>query len=320
MTALQRQNNLDEAKDWLTRLNQNIEASASVRHLDANIEIEPFFRDLLNLLYDWQLRSSNSVVTNQDSFDLDDRQSRIAVQVTSTLTPAKIRETLKSFLANHRGDFDRLVFVYPVLSKTDSRAEFSAQLDGFAFDPQQDRLDLSDLLRKIQSLDIRKQDRVIDFLRRELKPLGAALRMGVDQNVEAIISILQHISAGVPSSAPEQKPDAEKKMQRFCEHAAYLNRQFTGYMDRYLAVAAARQAVGYDAVRSVRCAAWLKERSLAALDEHAGNAKLAFDALVKQLLEKVHASGNNCDDGAMRYFLADELICCNVFPNPLVDA
>jgi len=70
----------------------------------------------------------------------------------------------------------------------------------------------------------------------------------------------------------------------------------------------------------VRCAAWLKERSLAALEQHGDNATLAFDELVRLLLEKVHASGNDCDDSAMRYFLADELISCNVFPNPVVDA
>lgn len=320
MVALQRHSNLNEVKDWFSRLNEQSQASTALRHLDHNIEAEAFFRDLLNLLFAWTLRSSNLIAINQDSFDLDDRHRRVAVQVTSSLKPHKIRETLKSFLGKHRGDFDRLVFVYPVLRKTDSRAEFSTLLDGFDFDPQRDRLDLSDLLREIQNLAIEKQNEVIDLLRRELKPLGAALRMGVDQNVQAITAILLHISTGVPSTAPEEQPNAAKKMLRFREHAAYLKRQFTGYVDCYRAVAEARQAVGYDAVRSVRCAAWLKERSLAALDQHADNATLAFDALVKQLLEKVHVSGNNCDDGAMRYFLADELICCNVFPNPVVDA
>ncbi len=210
--------------------------------------------------------------------------------------------------------------VYPILKKTDSRADFSKQLAGFDFDPGRDRIDLRDLLRAIQNLPIDKQDEVSSLLRRELRPLGAALRMGADQNVQAITKILLYISAGKPTTAPEEKPDAERKMLRFREHAAYLKRQFTAYVDCYAAVAEARRAVGYDAVRSVRCAAWLKERSLAALEQHGDNATLAFDELVRLLLEKVHASGNDCDDSAMRYFLADELISCNVFPNPVVDA
>ena len=319
--ALQRQHNLNEAEDWFIRLSRKIEANAPLRHLDANIELEPFFRDLLNLLFGWTLRSSNwAGPINQDSFDLDDRQRRVAVQVTSSLDAAKLRKTLTGFLSSHRGDFDRLVFVYPVLTKTDSRADFSKQLAGFDFDPRRDRLDLRDLLREIQNLAIDKQDAVVNLLRRELKPLGAALGMGADQNVQAITEILLYISAGVPSTAPEEQPDAERKMLRFREHAAYLKRQFTEYVHCYRAVAEARRAVGYDAVRSVRCAAWLKERSLAALEQHGDNATLAFDELVRLLLEKVHASGNDCDDSAMRYFLADELISCNVFPNPVVDA
>ena len=57
--ALQRQPNLNEAEDWFIRLSRKIEANASLRHLDAHTEVEPFFRDLLNLLFGWTLRSSN---------------------------------------------------------------------------------------------------------------------------------------------------------------------------------------------------------------------------------------------------------------------
>lgn len=318
---LQRQFNLDEAKEWLIRLSQEITANTSLRHLDANIEVETFFRDLLNLVFGWSLLSSNwSGPINQDSFDLDDRHRRLAVQVTSSTDAPKIRKTLDSFLRSHRSDFDRLVFVYPVLSKTESRANFSKALAGFDFDPQRDRFDLRDLLRKIQDLSVDQQDAVVSLLRRELRPLGGALRMGVDQNVEAITAILRHISAAVPSSTPEEKPDADRKMARFREHAAYLKRQFTAYVDCYLAVAEARRAVGYDAVRAVRCARWLQDRSQAALEQHGDNASFAFDTLVLLLLEKVHESGRDCDESAMRYFLADELIHCNVFPNPVAEA
>lgn len=315
--AVQRQSNLDEAKDWLIRLSKEFEANARLRHLDGNIEIEPFFRDLLNLVYGWSLCYSNwAGPNNQDSFDLDDRQRRIAVQVTSSMGAGKLRATLASFLSLHSLSFDRLVFVYPSFSKSESKADLSDQLAGFDFDPQRDRKDLGDLLKEVQNLSIEQQDAVLNLLRRELQPLGAALRMGVDQNVDAIIAILRYISTGQPTTLPELKPDAERKMQRFEAHAAYLKRQFTAYVHCYQVVADARQAVGYDAVRSVRCAAWLRERSLAALDHHGGDARLAFDALVKQLLEQVHTFGNDCDDSAMRYFLADEIGRCNVFPNP----
>ena len=70
------------------------------------------------------------------------------------------------------------------------------------------------------------------------------------------------------------------------------------------------------AVRAVRCAAWLRERSLTMLETHGDDAKAAFEALVDYFKERLHRSGGDCDDSAVRYFLADEFSSCNVFPNP----
>ncbi|MCX6880820.1 MAG: SMEK domain-containing protein [Verrucomicrobia bacterium] len=260
--ALQRQQNLDEAKDWFTRLGMAVHANTALRHLDCNIEVENFFRDLLNLVFGWSLRNANwSGSVNQDSFDLEDRRNRIAVQVTSTTSAAKIRNTLESFIPSHRDDFDRLIFVYPSMTISSSSADFSKQLSGFGFNAASDRMGLGDILREIQNLKVGPQDAVIGLLRRELKPLGAALQMGVDRNVEVIISIIRYISEGTPSSEalPEMKPDAILKLTRFQEHAEFLKRQFTGYVGFYRAAEEARQAVGYDAVRALRCAAWLKD-------------------------------------------------------------
>lgn len=314
---MQRTPNLNEAKEWMKRLDQEFVANAALRHQDANIEIEPFFRDLLNLLFGWSLRNSNwTGHINQDSFDLDDKGNRIAVQVTSTMTPKKIRDTFKTFLPKHRTDYDRMIFVYPFLKKKGGQADYTTALDGFDFDPKRDRWDLSDLLRKLQDLEIGQQGSVVNLLREELKPLGSALHMGVDQNVEAIIKIIELISSGVPEQKPEMSPNGHAKLQRFQEHAQFLKQQFTLYVDCFEAVDAARDAVGYDAIRSIRCAAWLKERSLAALEQHNGNARTAFDSLVDYFQQKLHESGCDCDQPAMRYFLADEFGRCNVFPNP----
>jgi hypothetical protein len=232
------------------------------------------------------------------------------------MTPKKIRDTFNTFLPKHRTTYDRVLFVYPFLSKKGRGGDLTATLDGFDFDPKRDRLDLSYLLRKLQDLDIGQQAKALNLLRQELKPLGAALQLGVDQNVEAIIQLIEHISSGVPEKKPEMRPDANAKLQRFQEHAQFLKRQFTLYVDCFEAVDAARKAGGYDAIRAIRCAAWLKERSLDALERHDGNARDAFDALVGHFQQILHASGCDCDQPAIRYFLADEFGRCNVFPNP----
>jgi hypothetical protein len=67
----QRQDYLTEAKDWLNRLELSIAADSALRHQDSYIELETFFRDLLNLVFDWNLDNSNALFgKSQDSFDL----------------------------------------------------------------------------------------------------------------------------------------------------------------------------------------------------------------------------------------------------------
>jgi hypothetical protein len=317
--AIQRQSNLTEAKEWFGRLDADFRANAAIRHLDGNIEIENFFRDLLRQLYGWSLTNANwSESINQDSFDLEDSSNRIAVQVTSTMTAAKIRKTLTSFIENHRSRFTRLVFVYPFITKTASEANFSKQLSGFPFDSDNDRIDLGTLLQRIQNLGITEQDAALRLIRQELKPLGQALQMGVDQTVEVIISIIRYISETTPdpNNLPEFKPDAPGKLERFKAHAEFLKRQFLNNVTCYRAVEEARQAVGYDAARAPRCAAWLREKSLSALENHGNDARLAFESIVSHLVEREHKAGRDCEEQAVRYFLADEFGRCNVFPNP----
>jgi hypothetical protein len=319
----QRRANLEEAQEWLVRLSAAIRANSALRHLDANIEAEGFYASLLNALFGWSLVNGNwDGKGNLDSIDLEDRQNRIAVQVTSTMNVAKIRKTLETFIPNHSQDFDRLVFMYPLMQMPSTSANFDKQLVGFNFVASRDRLDLSAILKALQLLaDVDHQKTVVALLARELRPLGKALQMGVDQNVAAIISIIGYISQGaLPNSTmiQEMKPDALLKLGRFKEHAEFLKRQFLAHVDCYIAIDEARQAVGCDTVRVRRSGAWLREHSLTALEANDGDARRAFEALVIHLTTHAHTAGHDCDDAAVRYFLADELCGCNVFPNPVL--
>ena len=321
----QRRSNLEEAKEWLVRLNVAVQANSAIRHLDANIEAESFFQVLLNSLFGWSLVNGNwTGPNNQDSFDLADRENRIAVQVTSTMDAAKIRKTLTTFLPNHRQDFDRLMFVYPRMEMPATSANFDKQLAGFDFVASRDRLDLRSILKEIQNLaDVDHQTSVVALLRKELSPLGKALQMGIDQNVAAIISIIEHITqGGLPEAAmiQEMKPDALQKLMRFHAHAEFLKRQFVSNVNCYMAIDAARQAVGCDTVRARRSAAWLREHSLSALEANEGDARRAFESLVTHLRDHAHHAGHDCDENAVRFFLADEFCACNVFPNPVPSA
>ena len=106
-----------------------------------------------------------------------------------------------------------------------------------------------------------------------------------------------------------------KKLARFQEHAVFLKRQYTDNLGCHLAVAKARKAVGLDTVRALRVQSWLRTESINALEEESGDARRAFNALVEELLAEAGTAGTMIEKVAVRYFLADELTRCNVFPN-----
>ncbi len=307
------------AREQMLFIASRFHMDKALRHQTGNIEVENTFRDLLNELYGWQLVNTNFGSASADTLDLHDLQKRIAIQVTTTQSPAKIRKTLKGF-QKHRSKYDKLLFLYPCTDKKTTTADFTAAAAGFAFDPKSDRMDFSDLLVRMQQLSREQQKRFLDLLIREAAPYAPpGLQFPMEMNTAAIVTIIQHISE-MPAdtlASDELKPDAERKLERFQPWREYLQQQFTLNRPAYLAVEAARVAVGYDSARATRCAIWLKLRSLRLLDENGQNARAAFDALVDYFDGVIKQQRtNNLDQNAICYYLADEMLRCNVFPNP----
>lgn len=167
-----------EATEWLNRLEMSIAADIALRHEDSLIELETFFRDLLNLVFGWNLQNANTLLGgSQDSFDLSDDAASLAVQVTATTTAEKIRKTIESFVGTHDTTYRRLVFVYPRVTLPNTRANFSDSLNGFDFDADRDRLGFGSVLKEAQGFTIDKLECLIQLLRKELRPLGAALQI-----------------------------------------------------------------------------------------------------------------------------------------------
>ena len=316
----QRQDQLAEMKDWLVRLELHIQADGALRHQDSLIELENFFRDLLNLTFDWKLDNANALfAVNQESFDLSDTVNHVAVQVTVTTNAAKIRKTLKGFIGKYDTTYKRLIFVYPAIEIPGSSADFGADLKGYNFVASRDRIGFGSILQKAQDMTVEKQRELLSFLRDELQPLGVALRFGVDQTLETLIAVIQFMSENSPIDQidfDERQPDLQQKSQRFREHIDYLLGQFKFNQTLHATVEQARVAIGYDAARVAKIQAWLKSNSIEALDRNANNAQEAFRSMVSDLLKRAHAQGSNAEETAVRFLLADEFVRCNVFPNP----
>nr|WP_231845690.1 hypothetical protein [Rhodopirellula baltica] len=224
-------------------------------------------------------------------------------------------------MENHVASFDRLIFVHPEIEFNTSNANVSDLIGDFDFDAKRDQIGLGHLLKKAQNMTVEMQTEFVDLLRSELKPLGRAVQMGVDQTLETLIDVIVYMSentSAVDASVDERTPDQERKLRRFEKHAEFLLDQFRVNQDLHASVQNARAAIGYDTVRAAKIQAWLKLNSLDALDLKNGDAREAFRHLVQTLLEKAQVRGNDAEETAVRFLIADEFIRCNVFPNPSV--
>jgi hypothetical protein len=320
MSALKSQEILESLNDWFCRLAYSMQGNKALKHQDANIRVEYFFRDLLNAVYGWNLINDNATKSaDQDSYDLSDSKAGIAIQVTVTTKPAKISKTLKSFIGTHDKEFTSLKFAYPVMECPGGGGNHVKILNGFDFDPKRDRIDLNTILRKASALLLARQKEILELVSEQLEPLGRALQFGTDDVLDTLIATIKYMTDTVPKedlSDAEKDPDYELKKERLADHIAYLEQQYAINTPLHAAVAQARDAIGYDQVVATRIQGWLQGESVSFLRKHKGDASDAFDALVEDLLKKAHQKLRTAQKSAVRYLLADEFMRCNVFPNP----
>ena len=70
-----------------------------------------------------------------------------------------------------------------------------------------------------------------------------------------------------------------------------------------------------DSVTSLKISNYLKDESDINLTKENNNPKLALHSLVELFYGKLSSNGFKFDKQAIKFYLLDELIKCNVFPN-----
>lgn len=82
----------------LAILSKEIELNNSQNLTDINISTEDFVKDLLNLTFGYNFININETTKNAPSIDLVDNDKKVAVQVTSSSTTSKIKDTVTKFV------------------------------------------------------------------------------------------------------------------------------------------------------------------------------------------------------------------------------
>lgn len=301
---------------YLTLLRVQVEHLNSLNLQDDNVHAENFFRDLLNLALDYNLMNINIVEKNAKAIDLGDETQRIAIQVTSTSDIGKIKHTHRAFIkAGLHNKYDQLV----VLIIGEKKAYREATLGGngvFGMSLEDDVWGMADLLRKIGGLPIEKLERCLNFLRAELRVAEPRESNEVNTLIR-LIKVLSLAEERLSLGDNREDPDPDRKIyERFVEHAEFLERMYVDLHEIYgqtLAEVNSHSDLSHVRVRKLQL--YLMQWSDRILNELGGDPRAALDALTERVIQKMGISDEPFDHGAIRYYLIEQLIACNVFPN-----
>lgn len=226
----------------LSVLRYLVKSNSKQGRYDLGKQAENFFRELLNLIYGWQLKNMNAIQKNYPAIDLGDRDARICVQVTAENSSKKIAETLDTFL-RHKLDaqYDRLI----VLLLTDKKAyrrSFDAQ-NKIQFDPKKHIWDTDDLLTAIEAQSLPKLQQLSELIEAELTPIFAALAprdsifSRVEQRVETppkhanrFLRFMEHEAEPEDAEAIEDRKQEFNSIVKAYEKLRKLSRETRGYL------------------------------------------------------------------------------------------
>ncbi|MEF9672026.1 SMEK domain-containing protein [Pseudomonas sp. PCH446] len=129
---------------------------------DISVYSENFFRDILNIIGDYELSNTNDKSANEPGIDLGDEINKIAFQLTTTNSSEKVKHTLQQITDDHLTKYDRYVVLiigdkqntYDAVHTALKKPKTNKINSKLKFDPENDIMDLTDLARKAVGLKL----------------------------------------------------------------------------------------------------------------------------------------------------------------------
>lgn len=312
MNRQEYQNRITKSLSWLST---EVSHSNAMNFTDINVHSENFYRDLLNLAFDYDLININILEPNTAAIDLGDSGSSIAIQVTSTSSLAKTQKTVKAFCKKELfNQYDRLI-ILNIVKKSNHQAPTIGDAD-YELDTKDDIWDIGDLLKRFNDLPTSKLKEICEFLNAELYMQPEST---ISNEVQTILGLIEFIS-------DEDHPDAgdgyltepfpqDKIYKRFSDHATFLENKFNDLYSEYGAVLSAVQLESdFGQVHLRRAARHLRSFSDQVLTEHDDDPQLALAAIVAHFAGLLGNRGYKFDASAAEFYIIDQLTRCNVFP------
>ena len=293
----------------LTYLQAEVSNFNSLNLTDINVFAENFYRDFMNLI-GYNFNNTNYESNNFAHIDLIDTLKKLAIQVTSQNENSKIKKSIDGFYSKPENKEYKLKILLISKDAKNYKTKF-----GNDFNHKEDVLDIKRLLEIINNFNntdtIKK---VAEFLD---KNILTERQKTESSEVETIMQLISYLSSNKNRviSVNKVNVDPKKKIEnRFSEHSDYLKYQYSKlYSHYYGALIVATSKI--DSVEAEIISDFLRDESDIVLTKEHNNPTIALHSLVEMFYSKLSSNSFKFDKQAIKFYLLDELIKCNVFPN-----
>lgn len=304
-----RTNKYNIVEKRLAYLKTRVQLANSLNLTDANIHAENFYRDLFNKL-GFSFTNTNFDAQNAAHIDLIDTNNKQAIQITSRTDNKKIKEAIDGFYSKEDYKDYKLQLLLIGKDAKDYTTSF-----GHDFDHSKDVLDVKRILAIVNNFETDEIAAVADFLDNEILEERSQTE---STEVETIMSLIDFLSKDENRQLTDKKDNVDpdfKINNRFADHASYLTGQYGALYTVYNnALIKANEKM--DGVMAIIISSYLKDESDSLLSKNNNDPKAALAELVEYFHNKLSTNGfDKFDKQAIRYYLLDEMIKCNVFPN-----
>lgn len=310
--------NIGEA---LALLSRQIEIFSCVNFFDTNIIAEDFYAQLLNKIYGYSLRNLNVYEKNAPAIDLADEIKRISVQVTSDSDSEKIKKTLKKFI-EHKQYLNYNELTILILTK---KKKYSTDFDTegkFVFTKNKHIIDYTDLMKDLRSKNVYELSAISEFLEDELMQPLQKPTITQASEVDTIIDLIEFITKNrVKRAKKDVIVDPEYKIEkRFKDFSEQLKGTFVTLYSVYgNALDMVATTLEIDEAQDLITVMYLQDLSIKHLDLCSNNPIQALEQLVDYFESQLSNNGKKYDKAAIKFYLINEVLKCNVFPNERSD-
>ena len=204
---------LDQIRRGLSIWSSDLKLNGKVNHLSDHVTSEDIAAGLLDRIYGYHLKNANEVHPNHKAVDLVDTDAEdgggVAVQITTSNTPQKVKKTMNGFTDVSAGDalseeYSRLMIL---LLTTDDKFKNWDQLSGDGYTLS--ILNLTDLSTAIEHFELDRLEPILEYLNRELKLESAAL----EQPRDRVARVAHILDAAAVAAAGKSMTDGD--VERF---------------------------------------------------------------------------------------------------------